>query len=46
MDDMRVFLAGKGVARQCRPERLELMAELPRTAGGRIRTFEPRDRLR
>ena len=29
MDDMRTFLAEKGVARQYWPERLELMPELP-----------------
>lgn len=46
MDDMRAFLAGKGVARQYWPERLELMTELPRTASGKIRKFELRDMLR
>jgi cyclohexanecarboxylate-CoA ligase len=33
------------VARQYWPERLELLPELPRTASGRIRKFELRDRL-
>ena len=46
MDDMRAFLAEKGVARQYWPERLELMSELPRTASGKIRKFEIRDMLR
>ena len=46
MGDMRAFLAGKGVARQYWPERLELVAELPRTASGKIRKFEIRDMLR
>jgi non-ribosomal peptide synthetase component E (peptide arylation enzyme) len=46
MDDMRAFLADKGVARQYWPERLELMSELPRTASGKIRKFELRDMLR
>ena len=46
MDDMRAFLAEKGVARQYWPERLELMSELPRTASGKIRKFELRDMLR
>ena len=45
MDDMRAFLADKGVARQYWPERLELMSELPRTASGKIRKFELRDML-
>jgi cyclohexanecarboxylate-CoA ligase len=46
MEAMRAFLAEKGVARQYWPERLELMAELPRTASGKIRKFELRDMLR
>jgi len=46
MESMRAFLAEKGVARQYWPERLELMAELPRTASGKIRKFEIRDMLR
>ena len=46
MDDMRAFLAEKGVARQYWPERLELFPELPRTASGKIRKFELRDMLR
>ena len=43
MEAMRTFLAEKGVARRNRPERLELMAGLPRTASGTICTFEIRD---
>ena len=46
MDDMRAFLAEKGVARRYWPERLELFPELPRTASGKIRKFELRDMLR
>ena len=46
MDDMRAFLAEKGVARQYWPERLELFPELPRTASGKIRKVELRDMLR
>jgi cyclohexanecarboxylate-CoA ligase len=46
MEAMRAFLADKGVARQHRPERLQLMAELPRAASGKIRKFEIRDLLR
>ncbi len=34
MDDMRAFLTEKGAARQYRPERPELLPELPRTASG------------
>ena len=45
MDGMRAFLAEKGVARQYWPERLELLAELPRTASGKIRKFEVREML-
>ena len=45
MEAMRTFLAEKGVARQYRPERLELMAELPHTASGKIREFALRDLL-
>jgi cyclohexanecarboxylate-CoA ligase len=46
MEAMRAFLADKGVARQYWPEWLELIAELPRTASGKIRKLEIRDRLR
>ncbi len=46
MERIRAFLAEKGVARQYWPERLELLAELPRTASGKIRKFELRDMLR
>jgi alkylation response protein AidB-like acyl-CoA dehydrogenase len=46
MEDMRTFLAGKGVTRQYWPERLELLPELPRTASGKIRKFEIREMLR
>ena len=46
LEAMRAFLAEKGVARQYWPERLELMAELPRTASGKIRKVEIRDMLR
>ncbi|GAA3560189.1 hypothetical protein GCM10022222_49870 [Amycolatopsis ultiminotia] len=44
--DVRAFLAGKGVAKQYWPERVELLAELPRTASGKIQKFQLRDRLR
>jgi cyclohexanecarboxylate-CoA ligase len=45
MDDMRAFLAEKGVARQYWPERLELFPELPRTASGKIRKVELHEML-
>ena len=35
-----------GVARQKTPERLELVSELPRTAAGKVKKFELRERLR
>jgi acyl-CoA synthetase (AMP-forming)/AMP-acid ligase II len=38
--------AQAGVARQKTPERLEVVDELPRTAAGKIKKFELRDRLR
>jgi cyclohexanecarboxylate-CoA ligase len=39
---MQEFLAGKGVAKQYWPERLEVLAELPRTASGKIQKFRLR----
>lgn len=35
-----------GVARQKTPERLEIVRELPRTAAGKVKKFELRERLR
>jgi acyl-CoA synthetase (AMP-forming)/AMP-acid ligase II len=43
--DMTRFLAEKGVAKQYCPERLELLAELPRTASGKIQKFRLREQL-
>jgi len=43
--EMQQFLAGKGVAKQYWPERLEVLAEFPRTASGKIRKFELRDAI-
>lgn len=42
LDEMRAFLAGKGVAKPYWPERLELMSEFPRTASGKIQKFQLR----
>ncbi|MGD9529017.1 AMP-binding protein [Pseudonocardia sp.] len=39
---MREFLAGKGVAKQYWPERLEVLPELPRTPSGKIQKFRLR----
>lgn len=45
MPEMREFLARKGVATQYWPERLEVVAELPRTANGKVRKAELRSRI-
>ncbi|TVT47109.1 AMP-binding protein [Amycolatopsis rhizosphaerae] len=45
LEGMREFLAGKGVAKQYWPERLELFAELPRTASGKIQKFQLREQV-
>jgi cyclohexanecarboxylate-CoA ligase len=44
-EEMRAFLAEKGVAKQYWPERLEVFDELPRTASGKIQKFQIRDRI-
>ena len=44
-DDMKRFLAEKGLAKQYWPERLELLSELPRTASGKIQKFRLRDQV-
>ena len=36
LDDVRGFFAGAGVARQKTPERLTVIAELPRNASGKV----------
>ena len=43
--EMQSFLAEKGVSRHYWPERLEVVAELPRTASGKIQKFQLRGRL-
>jgi glutaryl-CoA dehydrogenase/cyclohexanecarboxylate-CoA ligase len=40
--EMQEFLAAKGVTRHYWPERLEVLAELPRTASGKIQKFQLR----
>jgi acyl-CoA synthetase (AMP-forming)/AMP-acid ligase II len=44
LDDVVAFLASKGLARQKIPERLELVAALPRNPSGKILKTELRDR--
>jgi cyclohexanecarboxylate-CoA ligase len=41
-EELQQFLAAKGVAKQYWPERLELLAELPKTPSGKIRKVELR----
>jgi cyclohexanecarboxylate-CoA ligase len=45
-EEMHVFLAEKGVAKQYWPERLEVFDELPRTATGKIQKFQIREHLK
>ena len=44
-DEMQQFLGEKGLARQYWPERLEVMAELPSTASGKIQKYRLRDAI-
>ena len=46
LDEVRRLFANAGVARQKTPERLEVVDAFPRTAAGKIKKFELRDRLR
>ena len=41
--DMTAYLAGQSMARQYIPERLEIVAELPRTPSGKIQKFRLRE---
>lgn len=43
--EMQQFLTDQGVAKQYWPERLEVLAQFPRTASGKIRKFELRDTI-
>jgi cyclohexanecarboxylate-CoA ligase len=45
LEQMQAFLKEKGVARQYWPERLEVVAELPRTASGKIQKFRLREQI-
>lgn len=45
-EEMREFLAAKGVSQHYWPERLEVVSELPRTASGKIQKFQLRARLK
>src|SRR6185436_1832916 len=45
MQEMQAFLAARGVAKVYWPERLEVVAELPRTANGKIRKADLRAQL-
>jgi cyclohexanecarboxylate-CoA ligase len=44
-DDIKAFLAEKGVAKQYWPERLEVRTELPRTPSGKIQKFRLREQI-
>ncbi|MFJ8927535.1 AMP-binding protein [Streptomyces sp. NPDC102364] len=45
-DEVRELFARHGVAPQKVPERIEVVADLPRAPSGKVRKFELRDRLR
>jgi non-ribosomal peptide synthetase component E (peptide arylation enzyme) len=46
LNDIRAHFATAGTARQLTPERLEILDALPRTATGKVRKADLRDRLR
>jgi cyclohexanecarboxylate-CoA ligase len=46
LDEVRTFMAARGVMRQKIPEQLELMAELPRNATGKVQKDVLRQRVR
>lgn len=46
VESLGTWLGAQGLATQKRPERVELVDELPRTASGKIQKFVLRDRLR
>ena len=46
LDDVRVHLESVGLARQKWPEELHVVAELPRTASGKVQKFRLRQALR
>ncbi|MFW6092909.1 MAG: AMP-binding protein [Pseudomonadota bacterium] len=45
LEDVQAHFASRQVARQKTPERLEVVADLPRTASGKVKKFELRARL-
>ena len=45
-DEMQTFLDERRVAKQYWPERLEIVAELPRTASGKVQKYVLRERAR
>ncbi|KMO35378.1 cyclohexanecarboxylate--CoA ligase [Methylobacterium variabile] len=46
LDEMTAYLGAQQMARQYMPERLELLAELPRTPSGKIQKFRLREMIR
>lgn len=45
LEEMRAFLAGKGVARQYWPERIEVLTGLPTTPSGKVQKFQLREQV-
>jgi cyclohexanecarboxylate-CoA ligase len=46
LEDLVTFLRGRRIANQKLPEHLRLVAELPKTASGKVQKYQLRDRLR
>jgi cyclohexanecarboxylate-CoA ligase len=46
LTDLNSYLTGRGTARTYLPERLELVAALPRTPSGKVQKFKLREQLR
>jgi cyclohexanecarboxylate-CoA ligase len=46
LDRIRAHLVAEGVAKHFWPERLEILAEMPRTPTGKIQKFVLRERAR
>jgi acyl-CoA synthetase len=45
LDELCDHLLGRGVSKELLPERLEIVAELPRSSGGKVAKGELRARL-
>lgn len=45
LDEMKAFLAGKGVAKQYWPEKLVILDDFPKTPSGKIQKFQLRDQV-